>query len=131
MTEVPVTVITPGGSLGSTFREKVVLIAGAVILGLTAVIIFLGLVLVGAKSAGTCDLSRANSASAVQQVRQTLGNEGRAAASALASSVIAANASPVTLRISLISAAEKIYSDTMITVNAGLAEHPVVSVEAC
>jgi hypothetical protein len=112
-------------------RERVVITQGALIVVLTLVIVAFALVLAGAKSSAACSSAQASAQAGIQTTRQALGNEGRAAASALASSVLAAAASPGSIRTTLVSDAEKTYATTMITVNAGLAEHPVPVLRSC
>jgi hypothetical protein len=117
----------------ATFREKVVLTQGVVMILLLAAIIFLVVRLTSAQDADSCNITRAARAAAVQDARATYGNEGRAAATALATSVIAAAASPAGIRTGLIETAEKVYSNAMITVSQGLAANPVApaSMGAC
>jgi hypothetical protein len=109
----------------TTFREKVVLTQGVVMILLLADIIFLVIRLVTVQDTGSCNVIAAARAAAVQDARATYGNEGRAAATALANSVIAAASSSAGIRVGLIETAEKVYSNAMITVDEGLTANPV------
>ena len=117
--------------LVQAMRERVIITLGVLVVVLTIAIVGFALVLAGAKSSAACASSQAANLLGIQTTRQALGNEGRAAASALASSVLAAAANPSGIRTTLISNAEKTYANTMITVNSGLAEHPVPQQKSC
>jgi hypothetical protein len=115
----------------SAFRERIVLVQGAVIILTVIAVLFLSVRLNTAYSTNACNVASAAKAAATQDTRAALGNEGRAAAAALANSVTAAAASPAGIRGSLITTAEKAYGTTMATVTANLAASPVLPPAAC
>jgi hypothetical protein len=115
----------------STFREKIVMAQGIVMIILVTALVFLVFRLSSAESTNACDVSRAATAAALQQTRQAYGNEGRAAAAALADSVIAVADSPAGVQKALIVTAEKTYAGVMTGVDTGLAANPVLPVMPC
>jgi hypothetical protein len=115
----------------STFREKIVMAQGIVMVILVSALVFLVYRLSSVQGSNACNVSRAATAAALQQTRQAYGNEGRAAAAALADSVIAVADSPAGVQKSLIVTAEKTYAGVMTGVDAGLAANPVLPVTPC
>ncbi len=112
--------------------EKILISQAVILIILLCGGAFLGVQLNAAYETNACHVTASAKLLATEQVRAALGNEGRAAASALASTVVsAAAASPGSVRIGLIGSAEKVYAAAMSSVNAGLARNPVTAPAAC
>lgn len=118
-------------ALPNTFREKIVMAQGIVMIILVAALVFLVVRLTSVQGSNACNISRAATAAALQQTRLSYGSEGRVAATALANSVIAAADSPAGVQKALIVTAEKTYAGVMTGVEAGLAANPVLPVVPC
>lgn len=117
--------------LPQTLRERIVVIQGGLLVVMAIAAVLLTLWTASAERAASCHAVNASAISANQETRAALGNEGRAAASALAASVVSAAADPAGIRASQIHQAEQVYSSTMQVVNSGLAAHPLLPPAGC
>jgi type III secretory pathway component EscV len=118
--EVPAEHIAPGLRL----PEKILVIQSVLMVVLLLVVGFLVLRTNSLSSAVSCNAALAYKNASVSNERTTYGDEGRAAAAALANSVIAAASSPQSVQVPLTATAEKVYSNAMVNVTAGLQTHP-------